>query len=449
MASAPLDGPRGTLLRGCSTAIGADFLGFLERARVRYGSAFRIRIAPGWHGFGLLSAEHYEHVLVRLGDKYVKETREAVMLRKMLGRSVLTDNGPRQRQSRRLAQPALNSSSVQASRSAVDDVVNRSLDSLSASFGDGTPFDLQHEMMVITITLASSVLLGVEDTAQARGLSASFWRSNLFLSQRMTRPLGPLAVSIPSPANRQYRLDMRRLDAVADTIIDVARRSKAGGGRLIDHLIEGGVEHGDPARLRSEVKTFLFSGHETSSTTLTWFWYFVSRDEELRRRFIDEVDQEIDDAVPVTDQVDRLDLTNRIVQEVLRFYPPGYIIGRQATVDDDELGFRIPKGSQVYLSPFVTHRDPEYWERPTEFDPDRFTAEASAGRPRFAYVPFGAGARRCLGDRFASLELATIVAMMGRRFRVRLLSDDRIEPEPLLTIRPSGGLPVRIEPRAA
>lgn len=449
MASAELDGPRGTLLRGCSTAITTDFLGFLDQARTRYGSAFRIRIAPGWHGFGLLSAEHYEHVLVRLGDKYVKQTREAVMLRKMLGRSVLTDNGPAQRHSRKVAQPALSSTSVHATKSTVDSVVGRSLDGLVESYGDGTPFDLQHEMMVVTINLASSVLLGVEDAAQARELSSGFWRSNLYLSERMTRPLGPLAVSVPSPANRKYRADMRRLDAVADAIIDVARRSMSQGGRLIDHLIEGGVANGDPARLRSEVKTFLFSGHETSSTTLTWFWYFVSRDEELRRRFLDEIDREMDDGTPVTEQLDKLDLTNRIIQEVLRFYPPGYIIGRKSTVDDEELGFRIPEGSQVYLSPYLTHRDPEYWQRPTEFDPDRFTDSASAGRPRFAYLPFGAGARRCLGDRFALLELATIVAMMARRFRVRLVSDRPVEPEPMITIRPSGGLPVTIEPRAA
>lgn len=446
MTAARLHGPRGSFLRGCSADIDADFLGFLEWARTRYGPAFRIRLAPGWYGFGLLSAEHYEHVLVRRGDSYVKETREAIMLRKMLGRSVLTDNGPDQRRSRRVAQPALTSSAVQASCPAVGAIVSRSLDEMGRSYGDGTPFDLQHEMMVLTINLASSVLLGTDDATHARGLSSIFWRSNQFLSQRIARPLGPLAVSVPTLANRGYRKDQRSLDSAADAIIAAARQSPA-GGRLIDHLVAGGVDQGDPERLRSEVKTFLFSGHETSSTTLTWFWYFVTRDEELRRRFVDEVDHGFTGLQGPTDEAGHLDLTNRLIHEVLRFYPPGYIIGRRALADDEEMGFEIPRGSQLYLSPYLTHRDPRYWDRPGEFDPDRFTPEASAGRPRFAYLPFGAGTRRCLGDRFASFELAAIVASMAQRFRVRLASDRPVVPQPLLTIRPTGGLPVTIEPR--
>jgi cytochrome P450 len=445
MAASRLPGPRGGVLRGCSADIDADFLGFLEWARTRYGPAFRIRLAPGWHGFGLLSAEHYEHVLVRRGDSYVKETREAIMLRKMLGRSVLTDNGPDQRRSRRVAQPALTSSAVQAACPAVDAIVSRAIDEMVRSYGDGTPFDLQHEMMVLTINLASAVLLGTDDAAHARDLSGIFWRSNQFLSQRIARPLGPLAVSVPTPANQGYRRDQRSLDFAADAIIAAARQSPV-GGRLIDHLVSGGVDKGDPERLRSEVKTFLFSGHETSSTTLTWFWYFVTRDEELRRRFTDEIDRGSTGLPGSADQAGQLNLTNRLIHEVLRFYPPGYIIGRRAIADDDELGFRIPKGSQLYLSPYLTHRDPRYWDRPGEFDPDRFTPEASADRPRFAYLPFGAGSRRCLGDRFASSELATIVAAMAQRVRLRLVSDQAVVPQPLLTIRPAGGLPVTIEP---
>jgi cytochrome P450 len=447
MSSTILDGPRGSVLRGCSTALDRDFLGFLAQSRATYGRAFRIRVSPGWHAIGLLSPHHYEHVLMGAGDGFVKETREAVMLRNMLGRSVLTDNGERQRRSRSVAQPALNGRSVRAMSPLVGEIVSKALNDMAARTRSGAPFDIQEEMTVLTIRIASGALLGNDDPDLARRLSAAFWHSNRFLSERIARPLGPLAASIPSIRNRGYFRAKRELDAIADQLIDAARRSGGNGTQLIDRLAREGFEGDADSRLRSEVKTFLFSGHETSSTTLTWFWYFVLKDPQLHARVVEEVDRELNGRRADAQSVTALKLTERVICEVLRFYPPGYIIGRKAIRDDDGLGFTIPAGIQVYMSPYLTHRDPEYWTRPAEFDPDRFEPEIAKQRPRFAYLPFGAGSRRCLGDSFASLELLIIVATMAQRFRLRLLSPTPVPPEPLLTIRPTGGLIVEFKSR--
>ena len=436
-----LSGPKGNWLLGCSRAIQTDFLGFLASERQQHGREMRIRMSPGWYVFGLLAPEHYEHILVTRGANYVKKTREAVMLSRMLGTSVLTDNGQSQQDARRAALPAFGSTAMEHHAPKMVSIIEHGLDDLAASARAGETVDLQREMMILTIRLAAGVLFGDDRRATAERVSAAFWQANSYLSARMARPLGPVAARIPNPRNRGFRAARRILDDAADEIVaSCASAAPARSGALTPVLAAMLADWADPTRVRSEVKTFLFSGHETSSTTLAWFWHFVLSDPERLARIEDEIHEGIGQEPLTTQNAQSLTFMDRVFAEILRVYPPGYIIGRVATTDDTEFGFRIPRGSQVYLSPYVTHRDPDYWHNPERFDPDRFLPEIAATRPRFAYIPFGGGHRRCLGDRFASLELTLIAASMVRRFRIELLDQPQPEPEPLITIRPRTGL---------
>jgi cytochrome P450 len=206
-------------------------------------------------------------------------------------------------------------------------------------------------------------------------------------------------------------------------------------------------ERMDDLQLRDEVITMLLAGHETTSLALSWTYYLLSNHPDVDDRVADEAARELTNGHAAT--LDRLVYTRMVVSESLRLFPPAWGFSRQALGDDEIGGFRVPKGSLVFIVPYVVHRRPALWPDPERFDPERFSAAQMAARPRFAYVPFGGGPRQCIGNQFAMLEAALILASLGRRFRVEVLAGQRIRPEPLITLRPSPAVFVRIVERTA
>jgi cytochrome P450 len=190
-------------------------------------------------------------------------------------------------------------------------------------------------------------------------------------------------------------------------------------------------------QLRDEVVTMLLAGHETTSLLLSWTYYLLSQHPGARRSIEDEVDREIGNGRPTFAHIDRLTFTRRVLEESLRLYPPAWGFSRRALGDDELGGYRIPKGSLVFLIPFVVHRRPKLWPDPDRFDPGRFAPEHESTRPRFAYIPFGGGPRGCIGNQFAMLEAQLIVATIAQRYRIELVPDQHIRPEPLITLRPA------------
>jgi cytochrome P450 len=202
-------------------------------------------------------------------------------------------------------------------------------------------------------------------------------------------------------------------------------------------------------QLRDEVMTMLLAGHETTSLALSWTYFLLSRHPAVERGIADEVDRVIGGGRPSFAHVDRLVGTRRAIEESLRLYPPAWGFSRQAMGDDEIGGYRVPKGSLVFVIPYVLHRRPKLWPDPERYDPDRFAPEHDAARPRFAYIPFGGGPRGCIGNQFAMVEAQLIVASVAQRYRVELLPGQDIQPEPLITLRPSPGIHARLQSRAA
>ena len=192
----------------------------------------------------------------------------------------------------------------------------------------------------------------------------------------------------------------------------------------------------------------LLAGHETTSLALSWTYYLLSQHPGVGRSIEDEVDRVIGDARPTFAHIDRLTCTRRAIEESLRLYPPAWGFSRQAMADDEIGGYRIPRGSLVFLIPFVVHRRPKLWPDPGRFDPDRFMPEHETARPRFAYIPFGGGPRGCIGNQFAMVEAQLIVATIAQRYRIELLPDQDIRPEPLITLRPAPGIRATVKKRA-
>ena len=184
----------------------------------------------------------------------------------------------------------------------------------------------------------------------------------------------------------------------------------------------------------------LLAGHETTSLALSWTYYLLSQHPGASRSIEEEVDREIGNGRPTFAHIDRLTFMRRVLEESLRLYPPAWGFSRRALGDDEIGGYRIPKGSLVFLIPFVVHRRPKLWPDPDRFDPGRFAPEHESTRPRLAYIPFGGGPRGCIGNQFAMLEAQLIVATIAQRYRIELVPDQDIRPEPLITLRPAPGI---------
>jgi len=209
------------------------------------------------------------------------------------------------------------------------------------------------------------------------------------------------------------------------------------------------AECGEPlsdAELHDELRAFLVAGHTTTASALGWLWYVLSEHPEARDRLEQECRAVLGGGVPGADDLPALGYSRRVIDEVLRLYPPTWLTARTASDNDELGGYKIPSGALILLSPYVTHRHPACWEEPERFDPDRFNSARAAARPAFAYFPFGGGPRRCIGSAFATIEIQLILVQVAQRYRLGLLPGARVIPAGGLTLRPRAGLPMLLSP---
>jgi cytochrome P450 len=203
-------------------------------------------------------------------------------------------------------------------------------------------------------------------------------------------------------------------------------------------------------QLRDEVITLFFAGFETTARTLTWGWYLLGKHPEILEKLRAEADSVLGngDRLPVKSDLERLTYARMVVDETLRIYPPTAVVARQNIEADEIGGYKIPAMSLVTLSPYVVHRYPEYWANPEHFDPERFSPENSAGRPKWAYIPFAAGPRVCIGNSFALMEMVYAFAMASQRFTVKHVTDEEIIATSKGTIRPMKPLYMQVSLRS-
>jgi cytochrome P450 len=203
----------------------------------------------------------------------------------------------------------------------------------------------------------------------------------------------------------------------------------------------------DDEQLRDEVLTLTLAGHETTATALTWTWYLLSQNREAERKLHAELDRVLGGRAASVADLPDLAYTGMVIDEAMRLYPPVWAVGRQAIAEDEIIGHRVPKDSNVVLSQWLAHRHAAFWEDPERFEPERFSAERNAGRPRYAFFPFGGGPRMCIGNLFALTEAQMVLATVAQKYRLRVPADHPVELQPLVTLRSRYGMKVRLEQR--
>jgi cytochrome P450 len=257
---------------------------------------------------------------------------------------------------------------------------------------------------------------------------------------------------MPIPYNQRVKRDRAALHQLMDRII-AAHQDGSRPGDLVSLLLAArDPDSGRPlthTEIRDELMTIFLAGHETTGTGLSWMLYAMSKHPHVREQLEAEVDAVLGGRTPGLDDLARMPYSRMVVQEALRMYPPIWLYPRDAMADDEVGGFHIPQGSSVFLTPYVTHRHPAFWDNPEAFDPERFTSEQVASRPRFAYFPFGGGQRQCIGNNMALLQMQLLLVMMAQRFRLQVVSGHPVEYAFLVSLRPVHGILMKARSRVA
>jgi len=444
-------GPKGVPWFGSTLRAWKDPLDLFLESQATYGDIVRFRFGPFTY-YLVNDPDVVKHVLVDNPKGYTK-SRNYLGLKLVLGDGLLISEGDHWRRQRKLAQPAFHRDRLAGFARTMTECTRSTIDRwrIELSEGASETIDIHEEMMRLTFRIVGLTLLSADVDGSAKEVGKAMDVAMHFAND-YAEALIRLPPSLPTPANLRFKKAMKTLDDVVFRII-AERRAMAGatkhfGDDLLGMLMEAtdeGTDTGmDDKQLRDELITMVLAGHETTANLMAWTFHLLSKHPEIERRVRDEAVRVLGpDGDPKLEDVKSLEYTKRVLDEALRLYPPAWAFERQAIAADQLGPYPIEAGSIIGFSPYVLHRHPAFWENPEGFDPDRFLPERSAGRPRYAYLPFGGGPRVCVGNHFAMMEAQIILAMIVRDFRMELVSSHPVVLDPMITLRPKHGIKMR------
>ncbi|THA34038.1 cytochrome P450 [Streptomyces sp. A1277] len=422
-----------------------DRLALMRTAADGYGDAVRVAIGPKTLYF-FNHPDYAKYVLADNPGNYHKGIG-LHQARRALGDGLLTSEGELWREQRRVIQPAFQAKRIAAQATVVADEAARMVGRLRARTGAG-PVDVTAEMTELTLGVLGRTLLD-EDLSGHASIGHDF---EAVQDQAMFEvvTLGAVPQFLPLPQQLRFRAARARLQKVTEQLA-AHRASRTGGDAddVLSRLLESVHAEQDPRvgrrRLRDELVTLLLAGHETTASTLSWAFHLIDQNPEVAERLRDEAQSVLGDRLPEFADLQRLTYTTMVVEETMRLYPPVWMLSRIAQGPDVIAGYDIPAGADVVVCPYTLHRHPAFWEQPERFEPERFDRQRRAQRPRYAYIPFGAGPRVCVGSHLGMMEAVFVVAMVMRELRLVLPKGVPVVPEPMLSLRVRGGLRMSVQ----
>jgi cytochrome P450 len=417
---------------------GRDPLAFFSGLAREYGDVAGIRMA-GERLFLVNHPQHVKDVLVT-HQRNFRKGRGLERAKRLLGEGLLTSEGAVHLRQRRLLQPAFHKDRI----AAYAQVMTTYADRIQARWQDGVTLDVAEEMMRLTLSIVGKTLFDADVASHAASVGAalkdvldSFWLTML--------PMIDVLEHLPLKLFRKSRNARADLDRIIYRMIAERRANPSDRGDLLSMLLLAQDEEGDgqgmsDEQVRDEAMTIFLAGHETTANALSWTWYLLGSAPDLERRLHEEVDRVLGGRVPVLADLPRLTFVEQVITESMRLYPPAWIIGRRAIEDYPVDRYVIPARSVVVVSPYLVHRDARFFAEPERFNPDRWTPDFKAALPPFAYFPFGGGARRCIGESFAWMELILVMATLAQHWRFSIVPGHPVIPQPVVTLRMKHGL---------
>jgi cytochrome P450 len=445
-------GPPALPIIGHLLQVQHDHLGFLLRCAREYGDVVPLKFGPV-RGILLSHPADIEDVMVRKNRSFAKG-RFYALLRPLLGEGLLTSEGDFWLRQRRLAQPAFHHERI----AGYGQVMVHYTQDMLATWAEGERRDVSAEMSALTLRVVARALLDADITADARDVGETLAVAAHELDDEVNGPSLLVPPAWPTPGRRRLAAAVRRLDRIVYRVIQQRRSAGDDRGDLLAMLLRAQDADGSlmtDRQVRDEAMTIVVAGHETTALALAWTWYLLATHPEAEAVLHHELHTVLHGQPPTLADLPRLRYTDMVVRETLRLYPPSVELGRETIAPVEIGGYLLPPGTNVLFSPWVVHRDPRWFPEPDRFRPERWAdapgpdADGSLAQrlPRFAYFPFGGGPRLCIGQQFALMEAVLLVAAIAQHYRLVLEPGTRVQPDPSLTLRFKGGLPMLLERR--
>lgn len=423
-----------------------DPLDFVLRRQAELGSIYRIRI-PFRDLYICSDPDLIREVLVDRNRLF----RKSVAYREMriaLGNGLLISEGDLWLRQRRLMQPAFHRSALGNLYRTMREETEAWLDALQPRIG--SVCDMLPEMTGLASTIAMKTLFSTGNRTDTEQAARQITEAQAYILWRLSKPLlAPFFRFLPR--HRRFLRDMADFDLMVYDLIAERRRSGEHRNDLLDLLLHARDEETgqpmDDRQLRDEVLTLYVAGHETSANVLAWACHLLALHPAWQERLAEEAMRQSGTASPSWKELQAMPLVRQFVEETLRLFPPAHAIGREARENMDLNGLSLKKDNIMFMSVYALHRNPVLWEEPEAFHPERFTESAVAGRHKFAYLPFGAGPRLCIGAQFALQEIPLVIASLVRRYRLEALPGETVRPAGLLTLKPHPGVRLLLQER--
>ena len=427
-----------------------NLLDFIQGAAA-YGDLVTLSVKPAL--VYLVNHPDLVQELFVTNHQKVGRGRITATLQYLMGFGLVTADGPLHLRQRRLMQPQFHHRRIAGYAQTMTDFTRQH----EQSWQDGMRIDLAREMSDLTLRIVVKTLFDLDLPDTVRRIGAAFELSNNYIKARDNQPpaLRRLFHRMPLPFTLRFRNGLSYLDQTVYGLIEERRRTGLETDDLLSLLLNVRDEEAEnPAdavmtdiQVRDEAITLFAAGHETTAVALVWTWYLLATHPEIQSRFHAELDETLGGRTPAPDDLPNLAFTERVLTESMRLYPPIWSTGRMTFEPITLGGYEIPAGAALTAPQLNIQRDPRWFDDPLDFRPDRWTPEFRQELPRFAYYPFGGGPRLCIGEGFAWMEAMLVLAALGQRWAMRHDPAHSIELEPLVSLRPKGGMPMYLTRR--
>ncbi|RSL14756.1 cytochrome P450 [Edaphobacter aggregans] len=395
--------------------------------------------------------DYIREIFVTQASSFVKE-RTVRRMKILLGEGLITSDDPIHIRQRRIVAPAFHRQRI----AAYGDQIVTSAAAHRDQWQPNQTIDISAAMMSLSLEIVARTLFDTEVTDDIRRINDEVNTIMDLYNFLVAFPRMESALRLPIPGIIKFRRSKARLDAVVNRLIAEHKAASVDKGDLLSMLISSRDEQADATgqhtgmsdeQVRDEVLTIFLAGYETVANALTWTWYLLSQNSEVEAKLHAELDAVLGTRLPTLADYPNLRYTEQVFAESMRLYPPAWAMGRMSTKPVTLGPYRIPAGAHFFFSQYVMSRTPEYFHDPLRFDPNRFTPENKAARPKFTYFPFGGGSRQCIGESFAWMEGVLSIATIAQRWRMTYASDTPPIPQAKITLRPRGPLLMKLTPR--
>ncbi len=420
--------------RGSIRELVKDPLSYFHNLVTQFGDIVCYRPAPET-AYLINHPDFVRHILVENYQNYRKDTRSIQVFKKMVGDGLITSDGDTWRWQRKLVTPAFHRNRLDALDHLIVKATNEMLDRWANKYIQGQPVDVAREMASLTLTVTTQALFGVDIGDEVNVIGE--W-------------VNQAARDFEKPSRENVQESAHAIRTIVNRIIQERKSEFVDRGDLLSMMILARDEEnpgGDVStrkmndeQLADQVMTLLIAGYETTANALTWTWYLLSQNIWAISILRQEVQEKLRGRPPRSSDLLDLPYSRMVFEESLRIFPPGWMIGRRAIHHDRIGGFDVEPETVIAICVYTIHRHPNFWEHPDVFDPQHFNPDAVRDRNKFAFIPFGAGPRYCIGNNFGLMEACLILACVSQKFELHLAPGIEVQPQPLFVLRPNRDL---------